>query len=351
MRSTIKSKLVGTTASRVIPFLAGIWLLAACSTQDGGKATVVATVDGEPITLADVDSLVGDRLALMDYEYQQERHGLVESAVERSIRDRLLEKEATARGMTPGEFVALQTEGGVEVTEEDVINFYRRNIGVFGGRRLEDVYGQIEEYLDDRAREQILEDMAVELGEAHEVKVLLEPVRVELDNEGSPSYGPRNAPVTLTEFSDFECPYCSRFFETVNRLKEDYGDQLRIVYRQYPLDIHPNALVAAQASLCADEQGKFWEMHDLLFVEPDSLQAEALKEKAGRLGLDQAAFALCLDSGKNAERIERDIREGDRLGLNGTPFVFINGVQVPGGAAPYDVIAKMVDQELERGGR
>ncbi len=322
-------------------------LLAACSPGDAGKE-VLARVDGESVTMADVDSLVGDRLAVMELEYRQNRYNLVELALQRSIRDRVLEKEAAARGLTREEFVAQLTQGRVEVTEEEVVNFYRRNMGAFGGRRLEDMYDQIVEYLEERGYEEALDEAMTELSEAHEVVILLEPVRVEIDNEGSPAIGPRNAPVTLTEFSDFECPYCGRFFDTLNQLKSEYGDQLRIVFRQYPLETHPNAFKAAEASLCADEQDMFWPLHDLLFQEQDSLGVEAIKEKAGRLGLDAVAFAACLDSGKHAERIERDMREADRLGLNGTPFVFINGVQVPGGAAPYDVIATMIDQELER---
>lgn len=332
--------------------LALLWpLLASCAPQDRGNAEVLATIDGEPVRMAAVDSLVGERLALMEYEFRQERHGLIELALQRAIRNRVLEQAATAGGLTLEEYMSQQTEGRVEVGEEDIVDFYRRNLAAFGGRQLEDMYDQIDEYLQDRQREQMLDDLAAGLSEAHEIVVLLEPVRARLNNEGSPSLGRNNAPVTLTEFSDFQCPYCRIFTETVRQLKSSYGDQLRVVYRQYPLDIHPDAFKAAEASLCADEQGKFWELHDLMFAEHETLTVDDLKEKASRLGLDQAAFDECLDTGRQAEQIERDMREADGLGLSGTPLVFINGVQVTGGAVPYDVISEMIDQELERAGR
>jgi protein-disulfide isomerase len=323
-------------------------LVVSCAPGGDDASTVLATVDGESITMADLDTLVGDRLALMEYEYKQERYSLVELALQRSIRNRLLEMAAVERGITMEQYMA-QLTAGVQVTEQEIVSVYERNAPALGGRSLDDVYEQIEDYIHNLKYQQALDQASEQLAEMHAVDILLEPVRIELDNEGSPSFGPSDAPVTLTEFSDFECPYCARFFATVNQLKQAYAGQLRIVYRQYPLDIHPNAFKAAEASLCAEEQGMFWEMHDLLFMGQDSLGVDALKEKASRLGLDRAEFDACLESGRHVEQIERDMREGSRLGLEGTPYVFVNGVKVPGGAAPYDVIAKMIDQELARG--
>ncbi len=325
-------------------------LFAGCSTAGRESNEVLATIDGESIKMSDIDSETLDRLALMDYEFQRERHDVLAAAVDIAVRDKLLEGEAARRGISLDELVEIETGDKIEVTYEEVVNLYRRNIQAFGGRSVEEMQPQIEEYLVNYKRDQLLSGLAQRLAGDRDLAILLEPVRVELDNGDSPAFGPANAPVTLVEFSDFECPYCGRFFETINQLKENYGDRLRVVYRQYPLDIHANAYAAAVASLCANDQGRFWEMHDLMFSEQSQLDREALKEKAGRIGLDQGAFDACLASPRHTPQIESDMREANRIGLSGTPFVLVNGVQVPGGAAPYPVIAELIDEELERKG-
>jgi protein-disulfide isomerase len=205
--------------------------------------------------------------------------------------------------------------------------------------------------LEQNAWQQALNEFAARLQEAREVVILLEPLRVDLNNEGSPALGPDDAPVTLVEFSDFECPYCGSFFTTLKRLEENYGDKLRVVYRQYPLEMHPNAFKAAEASLCAYEQGQFWEMHDLMLTEQDRLDVESLKQNADRLGLDREEFDACLESGRYAEQILRDAGEGNRIGIEGTPAIFVNGIPLQGGAVPYEVAAEVIDEELRRAAR
>ena len=141
------------------------------------------------------------------------------------------------------------------------------------------------------------------------------------------------------EFADFECPYCVRIVSSLKRLEETYGDNVRLVFRQFPLSsIHRHAQKAAEASLCADEQGKFWEMHDVMFEEQGTLGLTDLKEKAARLGLDSERFDACLDSSKYAARVAADFDAARRLGLTGTPAMFING-RFLSGAQPYELIA------------
>ena len=145
------------------------------------------------------------------------------------------------------------------------------------------------------------------------------------------------------------CPSCAA---PLDRVKSQYAGQIRLVYRQFPLSqIHPNALKAAEASLCAMEQGRFWELHDAMFAEQAMLAEGDLKQKAGRLGLDQAAFDACLDTGKFAGRVADDLSAGQRLGINGTPAVFVNGRPLAGGAVPFEMLAEMIEDELQRHGR
>jgi protein-disulfide isomerase len=208
---------------------------------------------------------------------------------------------------------------------------------------------QVRQFLLERNYDLALEAFVGNLRDAYGVQSSLGPYRVDLELADHPTVGPAEAPVTIVEFSDFECPFCSRFFPTLKRLEEEYGDRVRIVYRQFPIpSLHPNAFKAAEASLCADEQGEFWAYHDLLFQEQDRLAVRDLKEKAGRLGLNRGDFDRCLDTGRYVERVQDDIAEGQASGVSGTPALFVNGIPIPGGAVAYDVVAAALDAELAR---
>jgi protein-disulfide isomerase len=339
------------------------WALAGCSQADPvRKATssetpevlatetpeVLATIDGAPVTLSDLDELVGDRLAGMESQYRSQRHQLVDSAVKKIVTDRLLEKEAESRGISKEELIAAEIESKVDVTDQDVQTWYRTNQARLGGRSLPDVASQIRQFLLKSETERVQEDFVKELEKQRNVVYLVEPYRFDLETEGLPSTGPSDAPITLVEFSDFECPYCSQFVGTLDRVKNKYSDRVRIVFRQFPLSIHPNAPKAAEASLCAEEQGQFWKMHDLLFREQRQLGVGSLKDKARRLGLDQKAFDACLDSGRHAERVQKDMREGAIVGVTGTPALFVNGIPAPSGAIPYETVSEFIEEELRR---
>ncbi len=331
-------------------------LLSACLLLGCGPAeqqdapNVLASLSDESITRAEVEGQIGDELARMDHQYRLERHRLMEQTLQRVVRDRLLRAEAEAQGIT-FEQLATQIQASVTVSESDGREWYERNHRSLGGRSYEDLAPRIQEFLLTTERQKAMNDFARKLERDKGVVYYLEPFRAELDLKGAPSNGPADAPVTLVEFSDFECPFCGGFVHTLEELEEAYPDKLRFVYRQYPLEaIHPRAFKAAEASLCAHEQGRFWEMHDLMFEEQDGLDVAALKEKAARLGLNEDDFASCLDSGRMADQVRRDMREGDRLGIEGTPAIFVNGIPVPGGAAPYAMLAGIIDDELRRQG-
>lgn len=322
--------------------------LACAGPGDDESARVLATVDGEPVTMADLREVAGEQLDQLDFQYEQQRHQIIEAALTSAVRQRLLDEEAEARGVSVEQLVADEVGPISEVTAAEVESWYEVNSAALGNISLEQIRPQIRMFLQDQRREAALSELIDSMGAEREVRILLSPFRVEFEDVDAPSAGPTDAPITLLEFSDFECPYCGAFFGTLERLKSEYGDRLRIVYRHYPLDNHPNAFQAARASMCAADQGRFWEMHDLLFQEQNRLGNADLREKAERLSLDTAAFDECLASDRHIDTIERDIRAGDRVGVDGTPAVFVNGIPVPGGAAPYDVIAEMIEDELAR---
>src|SRR6266540_1918344 len=200
----------------------------------------------------------------------------------------------------------------------------------------------------DRAAEgQLRASYVRELRQKAGVKVLLEPLRVAVDVTGRPIRGNKDAPVTIVEFSDFQCPFCSRARPTVNKVRETYGDKVRVIFRNFPLSIHPQAQKAGEAAGCAGEQGKFWEMHDRLFANQAKLQVPDLKEHAAVLGLDPEAFRQCLDSGRHTADLQRDAEAGTGYGVSGTPSFFINGRPLVG-AQPFESFAQVIDDELER---
>lgn len=161
----------------------------------------------------------------------------------------------------------------------------------------------------------------------------------------APSLGPLNASVQIVEFSDFECPYCSRAASVVHQIREKYGDRVRIVFRQFPLEMHPNAHLAAQASLAAHAQGKFWTFHDLLFENQRDLDREALDGYAQKAGLDLALFKKSLDQKTFEPDVSTDLKLGNQASVQGTPTMFINGERIEN-PADLPAVVQKIDQLL-----
>lgn len=160
--------------------------------------------------------------------------------------------------------------------------------------------------------------------------------------------GSANAKVTLIEYSDFECPYCLRHKATIDQILQDYGDKVRLVFRQFPLtSIHPEAEKAAEASECAAEQGKFWEMYEKIFADnaAGTMSVDKWKEEAKNLKLNTSKFNDCLDSGKYASKISQQASAGGAAGVEGTPATFVNG-ELVSGAVPYAQLKQVIDSKL-----
>jgi protein-disulfide isomerase len=305
----------------------------------------VAIIGGEPITSAQFEELAGPRLfAVRTQEYTQKR-ALLEDAIDA----KLLDKEGKARGISPEELIRVEVDAKVPaVSEADQRAYYDKNKPRFGTTPEADALKQIEAGLrQQRTRDRRLAYMK-ELRDKVGVQILLDPPRVAVSVAGDPAKGPAAAPITIVEFSDFQCPYCARVNPTLKQVEEKYGDKLRMVFRDFPLvQIHKEAAKAAEAGECAHEQGKFWEMHDRLFANQSKLQVEALKQAASELGLDSAKFDQCLDSSKYASEVQSDVDEGARYGVTGTPAFFING-RLLGGAQPLQAFTEVIDEELAR---
>lgn len=173
------------------------------------------------------------------------------------------------------------------------------------------------------------------------------PQKVNVDISGKIARGKADAPVTIVEFSDFECPFCGRAQPTVKQIEQTYGDKVKLVFMHYPLPFHASAQKAAEASECALDQGKFWEMHDKMFDNQQALSVDQLKGYAKDLGLNTTQFNTCLDSGSKAKAISADMAKGQAAGVEGTPTFIINGVPVVG-AQPYSAFSSVIDAALKQ---
>lgn len=326
--------------------------LPACSAQDKGKKTdsgasgsnqVLAVVNGQSITEADVRQANADQFKALDREYQQNLHQLIENSLDTAVQDRMLDAEAASRKVTKDQLLAEIKPATVSDAEVDA--FYEQNKAQIP-RPKDQVAGQIKTYLEQQGQQKARADYFKTLQAKYKVDYKLEPVRVEVAATG-PSKGSASAPVTIVEFSDFQCPFCSRLTPTIAEVEKKYGDKVRVVFRQFPLSFHQNAQKAAEASLCALDQGKFWEMHDAMFANQNNLAVDQLKAKAAELGMKADTFNKCIDSGEKAAAIQADQKAGSAAGVTGTPAMFVNGRFI-NGAVPIDQITPVIDDELRR---
>jgi protein-disulfide isomerase len=305
-------------------------------------------VAGEPVTEAELEALIAPQLA----ELRQREHQLRTQAVEELISRRLLDREAKRRGMTVEALLKAEVDPKAVPTDADRKALYEANKSRFAGKSEAEAMKEIEPAVRQQKRRDRQGEYVRELRGKSKVEVRLEPLRVELRLPASaPSRGgPASAPVTVVEFSDFQCPYCSRAQPTLRKVRETYGDKVRFVFVDFPLDFHPLAQKAHEAAYCAEDQGKFWPMYDRLFSSEGKLDVPNLKAYATELGLDATAFGTCLDSGKHAARTETAMEEGARNGVTGTPAFFINGRMLVG-AQPFESFASVIEDELERAAR
>ncbi len=293
----------------------------------------------------DLDRLEQER-AQREMKYARDRNQILQVYLARLLEDKLLQAEAARRGVGKEQLLATELQGKLkEPTDEDVKTFYEANKQRIS-KPLMEIDAQIRNYLKTQNYENAKAALVEKLRQSYGVTIALQPFRSEVETEGFPSEGPASAAVTLVEFSDFQCPYCANLQSTLRQVLDKYGPKVRLVYRNFPLSqIHPNAEKAAEAGLCAADQGHFWEMHDLMFQSQGQLKADQLKEKAAQLKLNAEAFNSCLDSGQKAGKVQQDINAVTGLGVTGAPALFVNG-RLVAGAVPFAEIAQIIDEEL-----
>ncbi|MEK6603235.1 MAG: thioredoxin domain-containing protein [Nitrospirota bacterium] len=289
---------------------------------------VMAMVGGAPITQAEIEQAL--RLPL--YELEMERYRLTRRRLDQMIVERLLARAAAAQGQSVSAFVSAAVQGWIAAIppEADPAKQEARNVLV-----------------RERAT-QALQELVARLSREAGVTVTLHPPDapvMTIPVGDDPAWGSPAAPVTIVEFADFECPACKDSLPVLRQLRDLYKDQVRLVYRDFPLSSHPQARPAAEAAHCAHEQGKFWAYHDALFAQAPDLKTSDYVTLADRLGLNPAEFTACLAGTRPKAAVARDLADAQGLGLSGTPTFFINGRYLSGFQS-LETLRRHIDREL-----
>ena len=332
---------------------AGLLISLACSSQAQQQAgqDAAARIGDRTVTVRELDDRWKQEDPAAKAQADQAIYDGRKAALDAIIADSLIAQAAKAKGVTSEAFVKDEVAKRVKpVDDTDVRSFYVQNSERMQGRSFEQMSAAIQQYLEQQHQTEAKQALIAELRKAGPpIRVVMDAPRTTVTvNPDDPSEGKADAPVTVVEFSDFQCPFCLRVMPTLKQLRMKYGDRIRLVWKDFPLtQIHPQAFVAAQAGNCAREQGKFWEYHDKLFANQSALQPDALKKYAADAGLDAAKFNQCLDTSKYEARVQDALATGSRLGIGSTPTVYVNGRMI-NGAQPIEVFESVIDEELAR---
>jgi len=335
-----------TAIFAVLPALLALY--AGCSKGGESSTTqlkqdVVATINGVAISAAELDTQVKNQMQRIDTQiYQIKKQGL-----EDLIEKRLLENAAKKNGKSVEDYVKEEIDSKVvEPSEEEIKALYDAKKGK-DTLSFEKVKDQIIAFLKQNKKNKAKQDLIAKLESEADVKVLIEPPRVKIDVSDSPAMGPKDAKVTLVEFSDYQCPFCKRIRPTIWQLTGDYKDNLRYVFMDFPLSFHQFAKKAHEAARCAGDQDKYFDYNKKIFDNQTSLTPDDLKKYAKELGLNTSKFDKCLDKGQHAKDVEGNIERGLLVGVSGTPAYFVNGIQLSG-AQPITSFKEIIDEELKK---
>lgn len=308
-----------------------------------GSERVVAEVGRDVITAETLDRALGPRR----YRSERQRYEFQRQKLEELINDKLLGQEAARRGISVQRLKEIEVNPHVWVTPGEVDAFYREHKDSMPASESA-AKETLKRYLDQQRELEATKRFLDRLRAATRVTVKLEPPASLADYlvvPVAPVKGPRDAPITIVEFSDFQCPFCAQAQTVLKEVFRAYPNEVKLVYRHFPLERHAQARLAAEAAECGAQQGKFWEYHDRVFAGASELSAAHLRTVAEALGLDHQAFSTCLETGGSRARVSEDLEDGRRAGVTATPTFFINGRMVEG-LPPFATFKKIIDLHL-----
>ncbi|MET0624413.1 MAG: thioredoxin domain-containing protein [Pyrinomonadaceae bacterium] len=309
------------------------------------RARVLATVNGKNITSGDIE----DSLLPLVATVQEQVYMVRKADLDMKINDILLNAEAAKRSVTARAVLDAEITGKMPaVTEAQALDFFNKNKARINGD-FPAVKSQIIQYLEQQEQQRLEGAFVGQLRNGASVQTFITPPPAPvftIATDDQPVKGNANAAVTIIEFTDYQCPTCAAAQPILDRLMTEYGERVRLVVRDFPLEMHPEARKAAEAAEAAREQGKYWDFTAILFRNQSALKPEQLKQYAQVIGLDRAKFDAALDTGKFSDKVERDILDGQRFGISGTPTFFINGRRAKDGS--YESLKAAIEAALKK---
>lgn len=304
-----------------------------------GPDPIVATVGTHRITRHEMDAKMVQSVS------PSQLYDLRRQALDSLIDDYVIDQAAKKAHLTPQQYIIHELPS-TKITEVDAKKYYDEHKAQIT-RPYDQIKTPLLNALRQREERTQVEQFVAKLRSEQNVKVMLEAPHVKVASAGHPSVGGKDAPITIVEFGDFQCPFCRAAEKSLQQVHEKYGDKVRLVYMDFPLGIHTHALDAANAARCAGEQDKFWQYHDALFADQSKLAPADLKVTAAKLGLDAKKFDACFDKTKYQSGIRQDVAQGSSLGVTGTPTFFINGREISGAQRAKN-FEDIINDELAR---
>lgn len=351
-------------------FVTSLLLITACqqgAMSTSGSSDTLATINGTPVTSKDLKN----KHRMMIYNAEVEAYRSKQNVIDEIIFERLMEVEAKKAGVSVDELRKREIDDKTPMpTAAEVEGMYKQQEGYLKKRFKEmnkpmppkaEILDAMGKDMQRRRAQERMQNYSRELRAANKVGILIkEPPspRVDIAAGPNPSKGDEKAKVQIIEFSDFQCPYCARAVPVLKEIEKNYGDKVRVVFRDFPLSFHNTAKQQAIAAACAQDQNKFWEYHDQLFGNQNATNQafssgkeadlnKQLTNYAKDVGLNVGDFTACLSSKKHAKSVEDDMKAGEEAGVSSTPSFFVNGRPIAG-ALPFAEFKKVIDEELAR---
>lgn len=303
---------------------------------------VIAKVNGKEITDKELEDFLGIALMMKHQEIFQ----LKRAALQDFIFIKLQEEKAKAENLTLDQYYEKYVINvAPDPSDEEVNNFYEQNKARIGNLGEEDAKKQIKNYLKSQKIQESENALKEKLLKEAKIETMLKAPKMDLSKGNEPIKGKVGAPITIIEFTDFQCPYCSRAQSTIEKIFSEYPEKVQLIFKDFPLEFHKQAKDAHIAAQCANEQGKFWEYHDILFKNQNQLFLDKLNEYAKQLNLDMEKFSQCVNTRKYEKYVNESIEQAQNLGITGTPTFFVNG-RIVKGAQPFETFKQIIEEEL-----